>query len=73
MKCMSNDYVSVRGCEGMPPGLPEPQGDRGEAQGQQQEAVLPHLAVPDSREEICSVLCNRERSCEACYHAQSIS
>ena len=38
----------------MSPGLPEPKGDRGEAQGQQQKAMLPHLAVPDSREEVLS-------------------
>ena len=35
----------------MSPGLPEPQGDRGDAQGQRQKAVLPHLAVRDPRQE----------------------
>ena len=73
MKYMTNDYVRGRGCEGMSPGLPEPQGDRGEAQGQRQEAVLPHLAVPDPRQEICPVLRNRERCCEAYCRAKSIS
>ena len=49
----------------MSPGLPEPQGDRGDAQGQRQKAVLPHLAVRDPRQEVYTVLCYSERSCEA--------
>ena len=39
----------------MSPGLPEPQGDRGDAQGQRQKAVLPHLAVRDPRQEVYTV------------------